>query len=126
MPQVVVKECERRLSGRVAEQVERVQTALGWLARFCGEVRLNVEDKWYRTDSDEPLEFRLSGSCQYHLADGELRELSATNLGLYMTKPEGTKRAVKGSYVHLSAHFYAGAPPIRPEPAPVGGATGPA
>ena len=90
------------------------------------EVRLSVEDKWHRTDSDEPLEFRLSGSCQYHLPDGELRELAATNLGLYVTKPGGTKRAVKGSYVHASAHFYAGAPPIRPEPARVGRATGPA
>ena len=84
------------------------------------EVRLNVRDSWHRADGDEPMEFDLSGSCQYHLADGTLRELSAERLGLYMTTPTGNTRAVQGSYVNVSAHLHAGAPPIKPEPAPVG------
>ena len=84
------------------------------------EVRLKVNDRWKHGDSEETLEFRLAGSCRYRLSDSELCDLSVTNLGLYMTQPDGTERAVKGSYVNLSMHAYAGAPPVRPEPVRIG------
>lgn len=84
------------------------------------EVRLKVNDRWEHGDGEETLEFRLAGSCRYRLSDSELDDLSVTRLGLYMTQPDGTERAVEGSYVNLSMHAYAGAPPVRPEPVRIG------
>ena len=80
------------------------------------EVRLKVTDEWKSAESEETLAFRLTGSCRYGLADGKLADLLVTNMGLYMKQPDGSERAVKGSYVNLSASVYAGARPIKPEP----------
>lgn len=84
------------------------------------EVRLKVKDRWGSAESNETLEFRLSGSCQYRLSDNELCDLSVSNIGLYMLQPDGSERAVKGSYVSLSGHLYVGAQPIKPEPVAIG------
>ena len=87
------------------------------------EVRLAVTDEWRRPETDETLAFRLTGSCRYSLADGKLADLVVTNLGLYMKQPDGSERAVKGSYVHLSASLFGGTPPIKPEPVDIERAT---
>ena len=57
------------------------------------------------------MEFHLSGSCHYHLADRQLTDLTVENVRLLITEPDGSVRAAKGSYVSLSAHIYAGGPP---------------
>ena len=44
-------------------------------------------------------------------------------MGLYMEQPDGSERAVKGSYVNLSASVYAGARPIKTEPVVIKTAT---
>ena len=87
------------------------------------EVRLKVTDKWKSAESEETLAFRLTGSCRYGLADGKLYDLLVTNMGLYMEQPDGSERAVKGSYVNLSASVYAGARPIKTEPVVIKTAT---
>ncbi|MDE0125692.1 MAG: PIN domain-containing protein [Bryobacterales bacterium] len=84
------------------------------------EVRLEIEDIWQSADQTETMEFRLSGSCQYRLADEALSDLNAWDVKLLTQQPDGSPRAVKGSYVHLSGHAYLGAPPIRPEPQVLG------
>ena len=87
------------------------------------EVRLKVKDEWRRGDKEDALEFRLSGSCEYRLSDSKLGDLSVTNLGLYIPQPDGTQRAVKGSYVSVSANpVYLGTPPMMPDPVQIGGA----
>lgn len=83
------------------------------------EVRLKVNDLWRLDDTEQTLPFRLSGTCRYRLADYELCDLKVANIGLYETQPDGSERAVKGSAVFLSASLYAGARPIRPDPAEV-------
>ncbi len=59
----------------------------------------------------------MSGSCHYRLADEEFCDLTPSNVTLLTQQPDGSVRAVKGSYVRISAHMHAGAPPIQPEPA---------
>lgn len=80
------------------------------------EVRLEITDTWESADKTKTVDFRLSGSCHYCLAEEELCDLTASNVRLLMQEPDGTVRAVKGSYVGGRLHAYAGAPPIRPEP----------
>ena len=80
------------------------------------EVRLKVKDRWVRSENNEILEFKLWGSCQYHLSDSELCDLSVSNVGLYMLQPDGSKRTVKGSHANVSALISFGAQPIRPDP----------
>lgn len=43
--------------------------------------------------------------------------LTVSNLRLSRVEEDGIVRAVKGSYVSISAHGYMGAAPIEPEPA---------
>lgn len=90
------------------------------------EVRLEVTDQWESTKGEESLDFRLSGSCQFRLSDSELCDLSATRMGLYARQPDGTRRAVRGSYVSVSMQAYAGAPSVKPEPVPLWVAAPPA
>ena len=87
------------------------------------EVRLKVCDQWEGAKRRETLPFRLSGTCRYHLSDGELCDLSVANLGLYETLPDGSERAVRGSVVNLSMSAYAGVRPIIPEPVPLSAGT---
>ena len=80
------------------------------------EIRLKMEDTWESADGTTTMEFQLSGSCHYHLADRQLTGLTVDNVRLLTTEPDGSVRAVKGSYVNVSAHFHAGAPPVLPNP----------
>ena len=75
------------------------------------EIRLEMEDTWENADGTTTMAFHLSGSCHYHLADRQLTDLTVEDVRLLTTEPDGSVRAVKGSYVSLSAHFYAGGPP---------------
>ena len=84
------------------------------------EVRLEITDRWLSADNAHTMPFHLSGSCHYRLADETLCDLNASNVRLLTRQPDGSVRAVKGSYVSVSAHMYAGAPPIRPEPEEIG------
>ena len=85
------------------------------------EVRLKVKDQWRRGDKEHVLEFRLSGSCQCRLSDGKLSDLSVKNCGLYTTQADGTQRPVSGPYANAAVDFRGGAPPMRPDPVPIGG-----
>ena len=80
------------------------------------EVRLVVHDQWKRAERDESLAFRLSGTCRHRMSDGQLSDLSVTNVGLYEIQEDGSKRAVKGSVANLSLHAYLGVEPIVRKP----------
>ena len=81
------------------------------------EIRLKMKDRWESADGVATMEFQLSGSCHYHLADKQLTDLTVENVRLLTSEPDGSVRAVKGSYVNLSAHLYAGGPsPVLPSP----------
>ena len=80
------------------------------------EVRLEMTDTWESADKTTTMDFRLSGSCQYRLAEEELCDLTPSNVKLLTQEPDGSVRAVKGSYIGLRAHGYLGAPPVQPEP----------
>ena len=81
------------------------------------EVRLKVQDTWESPDGAQAAVFRLSGTCRYRLVDGILSDLRASTVQLLVTQPDGSLRAVKGSYQRIAAaHIYAGAAPIQPEP----------
>ncbi len=80
------------------------------------EVRLEITDTWETADKTKTMDFRLSGSCQYRLAEEELCDLTPSNVKLLTQEPDGSVRAVKGSYIGLRAHAYLGAPPVQPEP----------
>lgn len=84
------------------------------------EVRLEITDRWLSADGATAMPFYLSGSCHYRLADETLCDLNASNVKLLTQQPDGSARAVKGSYVHVSFSAYAGVRPIRPEPEELG------
>lgn len=79
------------------------------------EVRLEIQDTWERLDC-ATAEFLLSGSCHYHLDSDNLTDLNASSVSLLETQPDGSARAVKGSYVSFSANISAGPPPVEPGP----------
>ena len=116
----VVEELESN-SGCHPEGVGEVkQTLLTTDQADVLEVRLEITDRWVSADKANTLPFHLSGSCHYRLADEMFCDLNTTNVKLLTQQPDGSVRAVEGSYVSLSAHFYAGVPPIRPEPEELG------
>ena len=80
------------------------------------EIRLVVRDTWESLDGVTAMDFYLSGSCHYHLDDERLADLNAGNVRLSTIEPDGSVRAVRGSYVNVSAHFSSGPPPIEPDP----------
>ena len=84
------------------------------------EVRLEVTDTWLSADKTKTLPFHLSGSCHYRLADETLSDLTTSNVRLLTRQPDGSVRAVRGSYVNLSMRATAGTPTIRPEPVELG------
>ena len=84
------------------------------------EVRLEITDRWVSADKANTMTFHLSGSCHYRLMDETLCDLTASRVSLLTQQPDGSVRAVKGSYVSGSMHAYAGPPPIRPEPEELG------
>ena len=84
------------------------------------EVRLDITDRWVSDDEANTMPFHLSGSCHYRLGDETLSDLNASNVRLLARQPDGSVRAVRGSYVNVSAHAFVCAPPIRPEPEELG------
>ena len=84
------------------------------------EVRLEMNDRWEGANGTRIADFQLSGSCRYGLADDVLSDLTVSQVRLLITQPDGSVRAVKGSYASLRAHLYAGAPPIEPKPMVLG------
>ena len=106
--------CRTACAGRVQQQLYTTDRA------DVLEIRLKVADEWKSSENEEPLAFKLSGSCRYSLVDRKLTDLSVTNMGLYMKQPDGTEKAVKGSYVTVSFSSHTGARPIKPEPVVIG------
>ena len=84
------------------------------------EVRLEIADIWQSADAAKTMDFRFSGSCHYRQGDDKLCELTPSRVSLLTRQPDGSVRAVRGSYVNASAQAFAGAPPIRPEPEELG------
>ena len=80
------------------------------------EVRLEFTDIWEGADKAKDLNFRFSGSCHYLLDERKLCDLTATDVALLSELPDGSVRAVQGSFVNLSAHLHLGTPPITPGP----------
>lgn len=80
------------------------------------EVRLEISDTWQSPDEETVLEFRFSGSCRYFLAEDRLCDLTPSRVSLLINQPDGSVRAVQGSYVAVSARSFIGAPLIQPEP----------
>ena len=92
------------------------QTRLATEAHDVIEVRLDVEDRWESPDEAMSLRFELSGSCRYHLGNKRLTNLRTDMLHLLMTKPDGSVRAVKGSFaIGRPGPIYLGVAPIQPE-----------
>ena len=103
--------CQPKVDGKVT------QTLLTTDQAEVIEVRLEVEDTWESADGTEVADFRLSGSCHYRLTDKQLSDLTLSRVALLITQPDGSVRAVKGSYTNIGPlHLYlGGAPPIEPE-----------
>ena len=81
------------------------------------EVRLTVKGLWRNDENDDTFKFILSGSCQYHLADNELCNLSISRIGLNKLLPNGNLEAVLNiTYANASPVFLGGAEPIKPGP----------
>ena len=80
------------------------------------EVRLEITDIWEGGDTAKVLDFRFSGSCHYLLEEKKLCDLSLGEVILLNELPDGSARAVQGSFVNLSGSIHLGAPLIRPEP----------
>ena len=116
----VVEELESNSGCRPKATGDVRQTRLTTEEANIIEIRLEMDDMWESGDGSTKLDFGLSGSCRYLLAERQLKELTAQEVNLLQTQPDGSKRAVKGSYVSLEAHIFAGAPPINPEPGTLG------
>ena len=71
------------------------------------EVRLEVDDQWKSPDGTKVHDFQLHGSCHYRLADNQLCDFTVSNIKLLTTEPDGTVRAVKGSYINIAGTIYA-------------------
>ena len=81
------------------------------------EIRLEMEDTWESAAGAATMEFHLSGTCHYHLADRQLTDLTVKTVRLLTREADGSVRAVKGSYISISAHPIAGGPPpVLPAP----------
>ena len=92
------------------------QTRLATEVREVIEVRLEVEDRWVSVDGATSQRFELSGSCRYHLGNGQLADLRTDVVHLLVTEADGSVRAVKGSYaIGRAEPIYLGATPIQQE-----------
>lgn len=116
----------------IAANIERLEANSGCRANRDGEVdlhffttneadivevRLDITDEWKHSGDGTVWDFYLHAACQYHLLGKELRELKISNLRLSTTEPDGTVRAVEGSYVSLGpiTIYGGGPPPIQPK-----------
>ena len=116
----VMEELESN-SGCRPKRVGRIkQTLLTTDQASIIEVRLEIEDKWESADRAKTTDFHMSGTCRYSLVEERFCDLTASSVQLLTPKPDGSNRAVKGSFVRLGGHAYLGAPPIHPEPEELG------
>ena len=102
--------CRPRANGEVEET--RLKTDQADVI----EIRLVVRDTWESPDGVTVMDFYLSGSCHYHLDDERLADLDTGNVRLSTTQPDGSVRAVRGSYVNVNVHFSSGPRPVEPDP----------
>ena len=112
----VVQELESNSGCRPRADGEVEQTRLTTDRANVIEIRLVVRDTWESPDGVTVMDFYLTGSCHYHLDDERLADLSTGNVRLSTTQPDGSVRAVRGSYISLSANFSSGPSPIEPDP----------
>ena len=63
-------------------------------------------------DNAKELDFRFSGSCHYIPEEKKLCDLSPGEVTLSSELPDGSIRAVQGSFVNLSASIHLGPRPI--------------
>ena len=84
------------------------------------EVRIEITDKWESADKTKTMDFHFAGSCHYRLSEEKLCDLTPSDVRLLTQLPDGSIRAVDGSYVGLRGHLYGGPPPIYPEPTKLG------
>ena len=87
------------------------------------EVRLKVTDKWKSAESEETPGVQTDRFVPLRLGRWQTVRPVGNEHGLYMEQPDGSERAMKGSYVNLSASVYAGARPIKTEPVVIKTAT---
>ena len=113
----VVQELESNSGCYAIKAGEVIQTLLTTDQAEVIEVRLQITDIWESADRAKTMDFRLSGSCHYRLAEAKLCDLTPSQVTLLTKLPDGSVRAVAGSYASLSGHAIMGEPPIRPEPA---------
>ena len=116
----------------VANKVSEIQEIFGCQPEMSGtveqkffstsqydvvEVRLTVESLWRNDENDDTYKFNLSGSCQYHLADNELCNLSISRIGLNKLLPNGNLEAVLNrTYADASPTYLGGVEPIKRGP----------
>ena len=112
----VVQELESNSGCRPKADGTVAQTRLTTDQADVIEIRLEVQDIWGSLDDATVMDFYLSGSCHYHLDDERLADLITGNVRLSTTQPDGSVRAVRGSYVNVGAKIYAGPRPIEPDP----------
>ncbi len=111
-----VKELESNSGCRPTATGDVKQTLLTTDQANVLEVRLEVDDKWESPDGTKVYDFHLHGSCHYRLADDRLCDFTVSNIKLLIPQPDGSVRAVEGSYISIGGIIHAGAPPIEPEP----------
>lgn len=110
-----IQELETNSGGKPTATGEVTQALFTTDKANVVEVRLKVDDRWDSPDGAKVGDFHLHGSCYYDLTDNRLRDLKVSNIKVVMTEPDGSTRAATGSYVNVSASFYAGARPIQPD-----------
>ena len=132
IPRLEVKKVFPFVYESVANKMSEIQEIFGCQPEMSGtldqnffstsqndvvEVRLTVESHWRNDENDDTYKFNLSGSCQYHLADGELCNLSISRIGLNKLLPNGNLEALLNrSYANASPIFWGGVEPIKPGP----------
>ena len=95
----VVEELESNSGCRPKGSGQVKQTLLTTDEPSVIEVRLVMTDVWENADKSKTMDFRLSGSCRYLLAEEKLSELTTSEVGLLSELPDGSVRAVKGSFI---------------------------
>ena len=110
----VLEELESNSGCQPKEVGEVKQTLLTTDQAEVIEVRLGITDIWESADKAKTMDFRLSGSCHYRLAEEKLCDLTPSSVRLLTQRPDGSVRAVEGSYISVSAHRHGGAPPYSP------------
>ena len=111
-----IKELEANSGCRPTKTGDVKQTLLTTDQANILEVRLEVDDEWESPDGTKVHDFQLRGSCHYRLKDKQLCDFTVSNIKLLTTEPDGSVRAVEGSYISIAGTFSSGAPPIKPEP----------